>query len=143
MIEHFKTAHEGPLIQYFKPIITLPLSSIKTFDENSCCVIYYDSSVFFMKTHKTSNLDLLFWIWCLGDEKKAAKYECLVSVTDSKTRDVLLGVASSVFSLSNVTWTEIKSKRRGVFLNSHVIKALTTGVIENEISFSVAITKKD
>lgn len=138
MIEHFKATHEGPLIQYFKPTVTL-----KNFDENTCCVIYYDSNAFFLKTYKASDFDdFLVWIWCLGDEKKARMYESLVSVVDSKTKDILLSVASSVFSLRCVTWGEIKTKKRGVFLNSHVIKALTS-IPESDIYFTIGITKRD
>lgn len=141
MIEHFKSAHEGPLIQYFKPSITLSLSIVEGFTENTCCVINYNSTVFFLKTCKLSEIDLLVWIWCLGDEKTAGEYECLVSVTDSKTKEILLSVANSIFSLSSVTWGEIKKKKRGVYLNSHVIKSLTS-FPDSNIIFSIIITKK-
>lgn len=139
MIEHFKAMHEGPLIQYFKPTVTLTLSHIKTFNENSCCIINYDSNVFFLNMCTAWNFYLLFWIWCAGDEKKAAQYEYTVNVK-SET-DVFLNVVSSVFSMKNVTWDEIKTERRGVFLNEKIFKTLTN-VPESKLNISVSIRKK-
>lgn len=147
MIEHFRTAHDGPLIQYFKPMISLSFSSMKTFDQKTSCVIYHDSTVFFFKIHRVPDggegfFDLLLWVWCLGDEKKAAEYECVVTVTDDKRKYVLLDVTSSVFSLDSVTWGQVKTKRRGVFLTSCVIKALMT-IPYCDPTVYVAIAKKD
>lgn len=138
VIEHFKKSHDGPLIQYFKPIITLP--NIRTFSDTTCCVVNYDSNVFFLKTFCTSNF--LLWVWCMGDERKALEYECVVRVTNDTTNEVLLSVVSSVFSLSTVTLDEIKEKKKGVFLNSPMIKTLSNKS-DNEMNICVTISKKD
>lgn len=78
----------------------------------------------------------------MGDEKKAAEYECVVSVGSDRKNDIFFSVVSSVFSLKSVSWQEIKTKKRGVFLNEQMVKALTD-ISETEINVSVAITKKD
>lgn len=53
-LRHFETAHEGPLVQYFKPKVKLKLAEVLN-SNSSCYVINLKEDMFFLKTYKAEN----------------------------------------------------------------------------------------
>lgn len=49
IVDHFKTNHEGPLVQYFKPNVVFKSENLVNSTENTCYLINYDENVFFLK----------------------------------------------------------------------------------------------
>lgn len=57
VLDHFKTAHEGPLVQYFKPNVVFKSTNLANSTDNACYVIHYDENLFFLKILKQCSME--------------------------------------------------------------------------------------
>lgn len=56
LLEHFKIAHQGPLIQYFSENLTLKLNHLENLPEDLCYVIHVNGKMFFLKVCKKATI---------------------------------------------------------------------------------------
>lgn len=119
VIGHIQDCHDGPLVQYFKPRITLnfPVGNV---EDTSILSIMSEGSTFFVKVLREARSDgqgddVLVWTWLLGSKQEADNFQLAIAlrcVDNEPKRDNCFN--TNVLSLSSMSWTEITKSRRGV-----------------------------
>lgn len=56
LLEHFKIAHQGPLIQYFSKNLTLKLNHLENLPDDLCYVVHINGRMFFLKVCKRATV---------------------------------------------------------------------------------------
>ncbi|XP_044256882.1 uncharacterized protein LOC123006454 [Tribolium madens] len=134
VIEHFQLSHDGPLVQYFKPHISIEFSKILE-NQDLCYVIQLQQNMFFLKIENNSE-NVLLWTWLLDNGKVAKEFDMQVKVLIGETHDVIISVRNNVFSLNCSSYQEIKDLKKGLFVNTRTIGG-------NDVIFDIAILKSD
>jgi hypothetical protein len=132
VLQHVQEYHEGPLVRYFKPrlSLTLPLA----FEDTAVVAVSCGGNLFFLKVvHQSPEKDTQVWLWMLGSKQDADNYDLILNLKsrDDHTRE--LNFRSRALSLSSTSWTQICKTRGGICVTASSLiqnfaKELETGI---------------
>ncbi|XP_076262693.1 uncharacterized protein LOC143197810 isoform X2 [Rhynchophorus ferrugineus] len=131
IMEHFRTYHKGPLVQYFGNNIQI---SLRKLDSENCFMIITGQHTYFIKTCTTNKAncqtvsdsdkgDVFLWCWFLGSKEESKCYEMQVELK-AQENQTIFRLRSSVSSLHSTSFYDIKEYNKGIFLNSGTLQLL-------------------
>ncbi|KAF7270200.1 hypothetical protein GWI33_016810 [Rhynchophorus ferrugineus] len=131
IMEHFRTYHKGPLVQYFGNNIQI---SLRKLDSENCFMIITGQHIYFIKTCTTNKAncqtvsdsdkgDVFLWCWFLGSKEESKCYEMQVELK-AQENQTIFRLRSSVSSLHSTSFYDIKEYNKGIFLNSGTLQLL-------------------
>jgi len=123
VLQHIQESHEGPLVHYFKPRLTVSLPL--PFEDTAVVVIStYGSTFFFKVVHQPSGSDKFgpgdteIWLWLLGSQQQADNYELFLNLKGHGDQGKELNFRCRALSLSSHSWTETCKTRCGICLTA-------------------------
>lgn len=84
----------------------------------------------------STNSSLLLWLWLLADVDLCNQFQLQVKILNAEEK-VLLSVTSSIHSLGRFSWKTIIKTRRGVFLDSQTVEALTSANLDTLLDIEI------
>jgi hypothetical protein len=148
MLQHVQESHEGPLMHYFKP--QLSVSVPLPFEDTAVVVISSYGSTFFLKafhqpseSYKSRPANTEIWLWLLGSQQQADNYELILNLKGHGDQGKELNFRCRALSLSSYSWTETCKTRGGICLTARSLIENFSTELETGIPIKMEVTVKD
>ncbi|KAJ4430063.1 hypothetical protein ANN_22272, partial [Periplaneta americana] len=148
VLQHIQECHEGPLVHYFKPKLSLSLPL--ALEDTAVVAVTYEGNLFFFKVFhlppesETSGPgDTLVWLWMLGSKVEADNYYLVLNLKGHGDQGKELHFRCKALSLCSTSWAEISSARRGICLTASKLIENFAMELEAGISIKMEAEVKD
>ncbi|XP_022187782.2 uncharacterized protein LOC111046523 [Nilaparvata lugens] len=121
VLSHVRDDHDGPLVQYYKPRVLIPLPVI--LPENSTVMILIDGRIYFLRILKDNSGNMFVWMWMLADKSKSENMRMVLTLKGNDWDGPELSYNCEVFSLASSSWEDIVSTKRGILITSQTVSA--------------------
>lgn len=120
VMQHIRQSHEGPLVHYFKPRVSLSLPL--PFEDTAVVAVSVDGNTFFLKVvQQPPANDTLLWLWMIGSQQEADNYDLVLNVKGHGNQAKELTFRHRAISLSSSSWTQICKIRDGICLTARTL----------------------
>jgi hypothetical protein len=117
VLQHIQESHEGPLVHYFKPRLSLSLPL--AYEDTAVVVINHDGNTFFLKVvQQPPASDTLVWLWMIGSQQEAHNYDLVLNLRAHGDQTKELTFRCRALSLSSASWKQICKTRDAVCLTA-------------------------
>jgi hypothetical protein len=148
VLQHIQESHEGPLVHYFKPRLSLSLPL--AFEETVVLAISNNGNMFFLKvvhqppaSDRCGLSDTLVWLWMLGSKQQADNYELILNLNCHGDQGKGLSFRSRALSLSSTPWTQICRTKAGIGLTASSLRENFAAELELGIPIKMEAEVKD
>ncbi|XP_021926709.1 uncharacterized protein LOC110833173 isoform X2 [Zootermopsis nevadensis] len=120
VLQHIQESHEGPLMHYFKPRLSLSLPL--AFEETAVVAVNHDRNTFFLKVvRQLPAADTLVWLWMIGSQQEANNYDLVLNVKGHGDHARDLTFRHRALSLSSTSWSQISKSQDGICLTASIL----------------------
>ncbi|KAJ8880332.1 hypothetical protein PR048_016799 [Dryococelus australis] len=142
VLQHVRETHEGPLVQYFRPKVSLSLPS--PMEDTALISLADGRRAFFLKIAQqaTASSDTLVWLWYLGPASGAQGHQLRLTLKGHGAQGKVLHFRADALSLAAHSWADVVTSRRGVCLPAQVLIDNFATELESGIAITMEVKVK-